>query len=153
MRLSGDDIPLRDPAAPIGVISRFDAEAMSGDWIVRGRMPRDSSLRAVTFITLDTLPTMVATFGEGEIVRTRVYRGLKLQAGHYAFSTDDRGDQRDVVVVWVDEGFRTAAIGDPRGTFAWVLDRAPEGGVDRVAAARQVLEFSGFDLRSMQLFP
>jgi apolipoprotein D and lipocalin family protein len=56
-------------------------------------------------------------------------------------------------VLWVDDGFRTAAVGDPAGRFAWVLDRQPAGGADRIEAARRMLAFGGFDLSAMQMRP
>lgn len=52
-------------------------------------------------------------------------------------------------IVWVDEGYRTLAIGTPSGAFGFVLDR--EGGVeDRLRAAAEILDFNGYDRRLLR---
>ncbi|WP_299295637.1 lipocalin [uncultured Tateyamaria sp.] len=143
----------RTQSAPIGVTTRFDGDRMSGDWFVRGALPGDETVQAVNFITLDALPTMVVSTNEGNGLRKTVWRGRERQSGRYEFRPDEGTVSRDLVVIWVDQGFRTAAIGDPAGRFAWVLDRAPTGGADRITAARKVLVFSGFDLSKMVTRP
>ncbi|MEO0865588.1 MAG: lipocalin, partial [Pseudomonadota bacterium] len=147
------EMSFRDPAASIGVTSRFDGERMGGDWFVRGQLPPGADVYAVNFITLDQLPTMVISRADGELLRSTVWRGIERQPGRYEFRADAGGAMRDLVVIWIDDDFRTAAIGEPAGGFAWVLDRNPTGGADRIAAARDVLEFSGFDLSSMETRP
>jgi apolipoprotein D and lipocalin family protein len=143
----------RDPSAPIGVTSRFDADRMAGAWVVRGRMPPDAALGTVSFVALDATPIMETIDASGTEPRKTVWHGEQRQPGRYEFVTDDGSSRRDVVVIWVDEGHRTAAIGDPAGRFAWVLDRQPAGGTDRIRAARQILEFNGFDLGEMRMRP
>jgi apolipoprotein D and lipocalin family protein len=49
-------------------------------------------------------------------------------------------------VLWVDEGYRTAVVGQPNGRAGWVLNREPEIPQDRWVAAREVLDFNGYDL-------
>ena len=49
-------------------------------------------------------------------------------------------------VLWVDEGYRTAVLGQPDGRAGWILARTPEIPADRLAAAREVLAFNGYDL-------
>ena len=48
-------------------------------------------------------------------------------------------------VLWADAYMRTVVIGTPSGRFAMVLDRAPGGSPDRLAAARAVLAWNGYD--------
>ncbi len=52
----------------------------------------------------------------------------------------------DYWVLWVDEGYRTAVVGTPSGRAGWILNREPEIPADRLAAAREVLAFNGYDL-------
>lgn len=52
-------------------------------------------------------------------------------------------------ILWVDEGYRTLAIGTPSGRFGFVLDRGA-GAADRLAAAREVFDFNGYDLRYLR---
>lgn len=53
-------------------------------------------------------------------------------------------------VLWVDEGYRTAVIGAPNGRVGWILNREPDIPADRLAAAREVLDFNGYDLGQLQ---
>lgn len=56
-------------------------------------------------------------------------------------------------VLWVDEGYRTAVVGVPSGRAGWILNRTPDIPADRLAAARAVLEFNGYDLSALQKTP
>lgn len=56
-------------------------------------------------------------------------------------------------VLWVDEGYRTAVVGVPSGRAGWILNRTPDIPADRLAAARDVLEFNGYDLGGLQMTP
>jgi len=60
------------------------------------------------------------------------------------------GGDQTLVVMWVDDGFRTAAVGDAAGTWAAVIDRARPGGADRVKAATEILDFNGWDVSQIQ---
>jgi apolipoprotein D and lipocalin family protein len=47
-------------------------------------------------------------------------------------------------VLWTDEGYRTAVLGQPDGRAGWILDRSPRSSPDRIAAALEVLDFNGY---------
>lgn len=49
-------------------------------------------------------------------------------------------------VLWDDTDNRTLAIGTPSGAFGFVLNRQAEIPADRIAAAREILDFNGYDL-------
>ena len=70
--------------------------------------------------------------------------------GRYALSRPD-GSTRTLWVLWVDEGFRTAVVGNPAGDFGWILDRSASGGADRIAAAREILDFNGYDTDQLRI--
>lgn len=53
-------------------------------------------------------------------------------------------------VLWVDEGYRTAVVGAPNGRVGWILNRDPDIPADRLAAAREVLDFNGYDLTQLR---
>ena len=57
----------------------------------------------------------------------------------------------DYWVLWVDEGYRTAVVGVPSGRAGWILNRDPEIPPDRLKAARDVLEFNGYDLSRLEM--
>jgi apolipoprotein D and lipocalin family protein len=59
----------------------------------------------------------------------------------------------DYWVLWVDEGYRTAVVGTPNGKSGWILNRAPDIPADRLNAAREVLDFNGYDLTQLMEVP
>lgn len=64
--------------------------------------------------------------------------------------TPEAGFGRDPVwVLWVDEGYRIAALGTPSGAWAMILVREGAARADLIAAAREVLAFNGYDLAQL----
>lgn len=59
----------------------------------------------------------------------------------------------DYWVLWVDEGYRTAVVGAPNGRSGWILNREPRIPQDRMNAAREVLDFNGYDLDRLMEVP
>lgn len=59
----------------------------------------------------------------------------------------------DYWVLWTDADYRTAVVGAPNGRSGWILDRAPQIPADRLAAAREVLDFNGYDLTRLMEVP
>ena len=53
-------------------------------------------------------------------------------------------------VLWADADMRTLVLGTPDGSFAMVLDRAARAAPDRMAAAREVLDWNGYDLTALR---
>lgn len=56
----------------------------------------------------------------------------------------------DYWVLWTDEDYRTAVVGAPDGRSGWILNREPAIRADRLAAARDVLAFNGYDLSRLE---
>lgn len=59
----------------------------------------------------------------------------------------------DYWVLWVDEGYRTAVVGVPNGRAGWILNRDPVIPADRLAAAREILDFNGYDVTRLEMVP
>ncbi len=57
----------------------------------------------------------------------------------------------DYWVLWVDEGYRTAVVGAPNGRSGWILNRDPQIPADRLRAAREILDFNGYDLSRLEM--
>lgn len=53
-------------------------------------------------------------------------------------------------VLWVDTDYRTLAIGTPSGSFGFVLNRGGAISRDRMTAAREILEWNGYDMAAFQ---
>ena len=109
----------RDQTAPIGQTVRYSAQDMAGLWHVQ------------------------AYFGAAAPATVSFDAGSEhMSAGGARYAMGSEG----LVVMWVDEGFRTAAVGRVDGSLAWILDREPAVASDRTVAATQVLEFYGWDI-------
>lgn len=59
----------------------------------------------------------------------------------------------DYWVLWIDESYRTAVVGAPDGKSGWILNRTPQIPTDRLNAAREVLDFNGYDLSRLMEVP
>lgn len=148
-------ISYRDQETPIGVTSRFDAVKFAGPWQVRQVLPaveRFDELRLITDAK-GTRLRVAADVCDPAGICGRFAEDLPTTVsgkGRYVVTMPD-GVRRKLWVLWVDEGFRTALIGNPEGTFAWILDRSPTGGADRIKAAREILDFNGYDPRGLKV--
>lgn len=56
-------------------------------------------------------------------------------------------------VLWADVDYRTLAIGTPDGRFGMVLNRNGPVPPDRMAAARELFDFNGYDLSRLVMLP
>jgi apolipoprotein D and lipocalin family protein len=81
--------------------------------------------------------------GSGELVTTG--------PGRFAINGAD-ATMPDWWVLWVDEGYRTMAIGNPDGSFGFILNRGRSLPTDRLTAAREVLDFNGYDTDKLVVF-
>ena len=55
-------------------------------------------------------------------------------------------------IVWADVDMRTLVIGTPSGEMGFILNRDGRLPADRLAAAREILEWNGYDLEHLQTF-
>ena len=139
----------RDQSVPIGVTSRFEAKRFVGPWQVRAVLPHTEAFHELALVdTAAGVQLQIAADvcdAAGTCGRVAETLDTKREGkGRYVVTMPD-GQQRRLWVLWVDEGFRTALIGNPEGTFAWIIDRSAKGGRDRIAAAREILDFNGYD--------
>lgn len=147
----------RDVGQPLSVTTRGNGMTdMSGPWFIRAHFPNDGSAAMVTFLP---------EYQGGEAVEVRregcnlsgdceaeayVLRAEALGQNRWRLSGDSRDGPDELWVIWVDDGFRTAAIGAPDGSYGWIIDRRAEGGADRVKAAADILAFNGYDVARMK---
>lgn len=138
----------RDTSAPIWSAAAFDAGRLAGDWqqvaafsaatggCGAGRLrfdPAGMGLRISGSLCLN---------GKVETLRGRAQM---TGPGRLTIAGEEWW------ILWVDEGYRTLAIGTPSGRFGVILDRgaiAP----DRYEAAREILDFNGYATGSLQPF-
>ncbi|MEH6646311.1 lipocalin family protein [Sulfitobacter sp.] len=144
----------RDQSALIGVTSRFDEKKFGGVWYVRAGFDRD----------IDRMAFRIIDGPKGSVMRLGVFvcdpagvcgdysEDLPLtRQGKGQFRVKmPNGQTRNFWVLWVDEGFRTAVLGNKTGDFGWIVDRSTKGGADRIKAAREILDFNGYDVRQLR---
>jgi apolipoprotein D and lipocalin family protein len=127
-------LALRNPTAPLGGTSRFDAARFAGQW--------------QTLACIGTCASQVIYSSAAKRSLTRI-----TPAGQAAYLVASPGVLRGantLVVMWIDEGFRTAVVGDADGSWAAILDRRRPGGADRIKAARDILDFNGWDISKLK---
>ncbi len=145
---SGPDY--RDTGQPLSVTTRSDHARLSGDWVLRATTPPTPDMAGLISLAYRPGETDAFTFTRracdaGGACETRRVTRPATVLGPNRWRLSGPSEALELWVVWVDEGYRTAAIGTPDGSFGWVLDRAATGGGDRITAAREILEFNGYD--------
>lgn len=156
----------RDSSAPFASTTRFDWEAFGGTWFEVGRLgARDPGAPQRRFVSE----------GEGEATRYRLVDPRTaciddplgavcnaIGSEHLATNLRRTGvparfeydltapDPAQTWVLWVDESYRTALLARPDGLFAIILDRSARPAPDRYAAAKEILDFNGYDTLALQ---
>lgn len=158
----GTGAEYRETSVPIASTTRFDLARFVGDWDVTHAFADEAVPRAqflfedlggavgITLVALSpdggsvlaTIAEQATVVGPGRL-RTD---GLVVTVRPGASSERRRGPVREYWVLWVDADYRTAAIGTPDGRFGYVLDRDGAVSPDRLAAAREIFEWQGYDL-------
>lgn len=148
----------RDDSVTIASAANFDAARYVGRWYEVARYPNPFQAEC---------PGAIADYGLTETPGVLSVRNTCLDAegvasGQITGTATDEGLGRLSVrlqgvpvaapywVLWVDEGYRTAVVGAPNGRVGWILNRDPDIPEDRLAAAREVLDFNGYDLGQLQ---
>ena len=128
---------LRNPTAPLGGSSRFDTASFQGAW------------QTVSCIGTCASSETYRLARDGVFIRTA--DGVLAPYAVTAPGVLRVGDtDRTLVVMWIDEGIRTAAIGDADGRWAAVIDRTAASSPDRLKAATEILDFYGWDTAKMK---
>ena len=147
------DGPYRDTGQPLSVTTRSDPSRLAGDWVLRRATPDAAGLIQVSY-----LPGRAEAFAltrrvcDDDTGRCELRRSTRAATplGMNRWRLAGEGVPQEIWVVWVDEGYRTAAIGTPDGSFGWILDRAATGGEDRITAAGEILEFNGYSAGALR---
>ena len=131
-----DAIPFRNPTVTLAGTTRFDPNRFAGEWFIVAQFEADIDTRR-TYL-FDPLNEVLLE-REGDEEREYVVSGPGI------LEQVKPASEARLVVMWVDEGFRTAALGTAEGDRGVILDRKPEPAPDRLAAAIEVLDFNGWD--------
>lgn len=141
----------RDVEVEIASTTRFDAQEFAGFWNIRAEFARGGEQPTRAGVDFQLGP-------DGEIVQIALHGPKRRRRfGVVAYYEVDQAMPGRLVlgdppfateywVLWVDDDYRTAAIGTPSGTFGWIIDRERTGGEDRITAASEILEWVGYDM-------
>ncbi len=132
----------RDADAQISSRATIDWARMQGDWVSVANFDQGDPWRTGSAVSIawDAPQTGRLGWGGGSVPIAVSGPGRFAEPG-----------VRQFWVLWVDEGYRTAVIGTPDGSFGFVLNRGAEIPADRLEAARQVLDFNGYDVAQLQV--
>lgn len=124
---------------PLQAIVGFDPARFAGAWHEVAAIGRAPGSR-----------WMVTVAPGGQIVietsRDGAGRARILAPGRLAVETFDQ----PLWVLWADADMRSVVFGTPDGSFAILLDRAPAMSPDRLRAAREILDWNGYDLAALR---
>lgn len=137
---------LRDPAVMISSAALFDPARFGGGWrVVASATPGCGGARqdwrwdgrgGYALSGIDCAGRQPAVL-EGRAVLSGPGGRLTPSGGY--------GDA-PIWVLWVDQDYRVAVLGTPGGQWALVLSRQSPARPDLMQAAREVLDFNGYDL-------
>ncbi|MDW3225553.1 MAG: hypothetical protein R8G34_22115 [Paracoccaceae bacterium] len=133
----------RDLDAPIGATTRFDPVRFAGDWVLVSRF--GSAVEGRVGFTHDAQQNTMTLSSNVIPEHTGTY-----DIAGVGILQSQRGGDDPLIVMWVDEGFRTAVIGTENGDFGAILNRKRDIPADRAVAAREVLGFYGWDISKLQ---
>lgn len=140
----------RDRSVPIGSTTRGGLADLEGDWVIAQSFPGAAFASPGTHLLIEqgTDATALLRFeGPGGVRDLPV---AMIVPGRLA---PQPAGGPDLWVVWVDDDFRTAAVGTPDGSLGWIMDRPGQASADRTQAAREVLEWSGYDVARLASGP
>lgn len=139
----------RDTGRPIASAALFDAGLFAGSWHVVAAYPVDpgAGCTAVAMTFQDGAMRVDCRDGAALTGATRpgAYPGRILVDLGPGLAVGE------LWVLWVDFDYRTAVIGTPGGQAGWILNRDPAIPADRMAAAREMLDFNGYDLAGLRV--
>jgi len=142
----------RNADVPLAVTTRGGIGAMQGNWVVRGAFPDSASIQSVAIAPRDDGKVTVNIAQPGCEPECHLLSGTwpaeRIAQNRLRLLTDSARDP-ELWVIWMDEGVRTAVVGTPDGGAAFILDRKATGGEDRIKAAREILDFNGYDITQL----
>ena len=135
----------RDSDKVISSKAVLDLPRMSGDWSIVGYFPTAFEADCEALDLVIALASLERTCRTAAATPRHDQAPLRaLDVGRFETTLDGVGPTA-LWVLWVDEGYRTAVIGEPQGRFGWVINRDTAIPADRWVAAQRILDFNGYD--------
>ena len=141
----------RDTSRAISSAAMFDPARFAGVWHIVAAFGAEARCGA---LAETWVPDSAAQFHvTGTACGPNGARAFATDATVASFgrlSRPARGGRQELWVLWVDADYRVAVIGTPSGSFARILSRMPAVRPDLLQAARQVLDFNGYDISQLK---
>jgi len=137
-------VSFRDLSVLVGSTTRGTLGDLTGDWIVAEAYPGGPEGGPGQTVRITTSGATTGT-----LQLAAMPQPISITVGLPGRLRDVAGGT-EYWVIWVDDDFRTAVIGTPTGAFGWIMDRPGQASIDRLIAAREILDFSGYDLSLLQ---
>lgn len=138
----------RAPDAQISTIALWDTEAFDGRWYEVAGVDAGGQGCTVGAITF-------ARQASGDFFVTQgPCAGQPARQGQARVTAPGRMvlNGQDVWVLWVDADYQTAVIGAPDGRIGWILSRSRAIRADKLAAAKEILDWNGYDLSRLSVY-
>ncbi|MCY1126330.1 lipocalin family protein [Frigidibacter sp. RF13] len=141
----------RDLSVPISSSTAFDPARFQGQWQIVGAfgdaarcgvLDEEWRIGAAAFVVTGTRCTLSGAAG---------YRTAARLSGPGRVLRDGPGGAEEIWILWVDADYRVAAFGTPNGGFGGILARPGQARDDLITAAREVLDFNGYDISQLQV--
>lgn len=123
----------------------LDLPRMRGEWAIVGYFPTAFETDCEAIDLIIALASLERTCRTAAAPSRHDQAPLRaIDVGRFETTLDGVGPTA-LWVLWVDEGYRTAVIGEPQGRFGWVINRDQTIPTDRWVAAQRILDFNGYD--------
>ncbi|MEM7489583.1 MAG: lipocalin family protein [Pseudomonadota bacterium] len=146
----------RDPSVAIASKADFDPARYAGRWYEITRFPVPFQAGCAGAVAEYGTPRdgrltirNVCLDAEGRPIRQIEGIGTVTGPGRLEVRLNGVPFTAPYWILWVDEGYRTAVVGQPDGRAGWILNRDPEIPPDRLLAAKEVLAFNGYDTSAL----
>lgn len=142
-------VTYRDPAQAISSAALFDGSRFQGDWQVVAAFGAEAGCGALQerwqadAQGFAVQGTRCATKGK------TAYATRARLTGPGRIAREMRDGVEPIWILWVDGDYRVAAVGTPSGSFGRILVRPGQARADLITAAREVLDFNGYDISKL----
>lgn len=149
----------RDPDVTIASKADFQPERFAGRWveIASYPLPFQAGCAGATaeYIPSETGLSVRNTCLDETGAPVRSIEGSAEIAGpgRLRVNLDGVPFSAPLWVLWTDADYRVAVLGQPDGRAGWILARDPSLRSDLWRAAREVLDFNGYDLSQLRRAP
>jgi len=138
---------IRNPEAMISSAALFDPARFGGDWqVALSSTPHCAGAKQLWHWDGRGGYRLSGVDCTGAAPRV-LSGGASLTGPGGRISPAEGYGREPIWVLWVDQDYRVAALGTPSGSWAVVLTRPGMARGDLIGAAREVLDFNGYDLK------